>query len=79
MGKGRVPARLCTLPARIPLKWVENLLILEIVSVELGLFYGVAFLFTRTKSQVQILYRPLCLSLDDATTCVYLRAVRGAV
>jgi hypothetical protein len=28
---------------------------------------------------VRILYRPLWLSLDEATTCVYLRAVRDAV
>src|SRR6266542_5386106 len=51
----------CMLLARIPLKRVKTLLSLEIVSVEKGLFYGVFLLFTRTKSQVQILYRPLCL------------------
>ncbi len=47
------------LDARYPLKWLKTLLTLETVSVELGLFCGVSFLFTRTKSQVQILYRPL--------------------
>ena len=53
----------CTLDARYPLKWLKTLLTLETVSVEQGLFCGVSFLFTRTKSQVQILYRPLSVEV----------------
>ena len=53
------PARRCTLSCTLPLHWVQFLLTSTNVSVDCGLFCGVSFFFTRTKSQVQILYRPL--------------------